>query len=278
MRVLAILMMLAAASSAGVARKARVRGGTEARVLAEAGRPASGSILSLSVNMGNKPCLYDATADTTLATRARVAALAPGDDYPYTVVVLQTQESDGGDAMMDAFARALHVPPHQGEGDAWRMVAQNKGTNGFNTRQRVYYKRNAVSAHGATHGKYIGQADLRFTAKNFLLRTLTMADAPGGQQSTCTLDIISTHLPMDSNEKSGDRAGYTVRLNEIAELQAWRAGGGWKRNINTGNGAAILSGAPFPTVVMRADARAALLHLHSTPAALAPSLTVAQAT
>ena len=171
-----------------------------------------------------------------------------GAVYPYTVVVLQTQESDGGDAMMDAFAHALHVPAHQGPGAAWGMVAQDKGTAGFNTRQRVYYRLDALSAVGATHGKYVGQADHRFTAKNFLLRTLTMADAPGGQRSTCTLDIVSTHLPMDSDEKSGNRAGYTVRLKEIAALQAWRA----ERNINTGNGAAILSGAPFPCRDVRA--------------------------
>ena len=76
----------------------------------------------------------------------------------------------------------------------------------------------------------------------------------------------------------GSRDAHAHFRREIAELQAWRAGEGWKRNINTGAGAAILSGAPFLTVVMRADAHAALLHLHSTPAALAPSLTVAQAT
>ena len=120
--------------------------------------------------MGNKPCTYDGTVDTTLATRAGVANLAPGADYPYTVVVLQTQESDGGDAVMDAFALALHIPQHQGARAAWGMVAQDKGTAGFNTRQRVYYKRDAVSDVGAAHGKFVGQAGLRFTAKNYLLR------------------------------------------------------------------------------------------------------------
>ena len=243
MRLLAVLMMLATAAAAGSAREARVRGGREARVLesadAAAGLPAPGRVLSITANLGNKACTHDAN-DATLATRAGVNALAQGAPYPYTIVVISTQEGDKAatdEAWMASIAAALRVPAHEGAGATWVMVNQDKGSGSKVTRQRIYYDNAAVSGAGADHGKFIGQADYRFFAKNYLLRTLNIAPL-GGQVSTCTLDIVSTHLPMDSGEKSGLRTGLGDRLAEIAALQTWRT-----EVLHSAGGAAILSGA-----------------------------------
>lgn len=267
MQLLFAAVVAAALCSADAAPR-RVRAGRGAAVLAAddaaggshgAGlaRPKNGRILSLTLNMGAKDCAQDmcvgrddarrCTLPTingvpgahTLAARAGLSPTEVYDasTYPYDIVILSTQESSfgAGTDFLDAAKAALHVP------ERWRVAEQTKGglyvplMSDFETTQRIYYNPDVIHAAGDTHGKFIGQG-IKKANKNFLLRTLTFKDHEG-HDTRCAVDIVSTHMPMTSDEKSGGRAGMQYREDAIAELHTWR-----RDVLHTAQNAAILSG------------------------------------
>lgn len=184
----------------------------------------------------------------------QVEAATAVSDYPYDAVVFSSQEgastADGDDVLYELVKLALKIP------DGFRAQTQTKEASvlidkwSYRGRQTIWYRDTTMSLVGHGHSKFIGQGGKIF-AKHFILQTLRFDVATG---TRCDVDIVSTHLPMTSDETSGGRNGLQHRLDALEALDEWRRQGNMNGAANRVDGsdavhstdssinAAILSG------------------------------------